>query len=172
MKPPNDFRKPQIAHILFATDLSENANQAFGYAVSLAESCRADITVLHVFDKLPPNTELLLVAFLGYGDVTEMRGKSETDLIDRIRSSITQFCTLAAEQVPTCPLLLREVIVETGNPADRILFHAETGTYDMLVMGNKGMGLIQSALMGSISRKVLKDSPIPVLVVPMVEKNR
>ncbi|MGD9972385.1 MAG: universal stress protein [Desulfatirhabdiaceae bacterium] len=171
MNPLIDFHKPQIAHILFATDLSETANQAFGYAVSLAESCQADVTVLHVFDKLPPNAELIMVAFLGYGDVAEMNEKSEADLVDRIRSSIERFCTHAAEQVPTCPLLIRNVIVETGHPADRILHHAGTGAYDMLVMGNKGIGLIQSALMGSVSRKVLKDSPIPVLVVPMPETN-
>jgi hypothetical protein len=121
---------------------------------------------------LPPNANLVVAAFLGYGDVAELHQKSEADLIVRIRSSIERFCMQAAEQVPTCPLLIRNVIVETGHPANRILYYAATGAYEMLVMGNKGMGLVQSALMGSISRTVLKDSPIPVLVVPIPEKKR
>lgn len=111
------LQKPKISHILFATDLSDNANRAFDYAVSLAESCNAAI--------------------------------------------------------PTCSLIFREVLVETGNPADRILHHAGTGNYDILVMGNRGLGLIQATLMGSISRKVLQGSPISVLIVPMtMESNK
>ena len=167
------IQKPKISHILFATDLSDNANRAFDYAISLAESYNAAITVIHVFEKLPPNTDPILVAFLGYRDVDELREKSETNLIDRIKTTIEQFCAQAAEQIPTCSLIFREVIVETGNPADRILYHAGIGNYDILVMGNRGLGLIQATLMGSISRKVLQGSPIPVLIVPMaMESNK
>jgi hypothetical protein len=72
-----------------------------------------------------------------------------------------------SEQIPTCSLIFRGDLVETGNAADRILHHAGTGNYDILVMGNRGLGLIQATLMGIISRKVLQSSPIPVLVVPM-----
>lgn len=161
------IQKPKISHILFATDLSENANRAFNYAVSLAESYNADVTVIHVFEKLHPNTDLILVAFLGYRDADELREKSEADLIDRIKTAIERFCKQAGEKIPTCPLIFREVLVETGNPADRIMHHAGTGKYDILVMGNRGLGLIQATLMGSISRKVLQGSPIPVLIVPM-----
>jgi|APLow6443716910_1056828.scaffolds.fasta_scaffold346325_1 nucleotide-binding universal stress UspA family protein len=161
------IQKPKISHILFATDLSENANRAFDYAVSLAESCNAAVTVIHVFEKLPPNTDPILVAFLGYRDVDELREKSEANLIERIKTTIEQFCAQTSEQIPTCSLIFREVLVETGNPAERILHHAGTGNYDILVMGNRGLGLIQATLMGSISRKVLQSSPIPVLVVPM-----
>ena len=43
---------PEIKNILYATDLSENARYAFGYAVSLANRCDAKITVLHVVEEL------------------------------------------------------------------------------------------------------------------------
>ena len=36
--------------ILFATDFSNNANKAFGFALSLAEKHKADLILLHVFD--------------------------------------------------------------------------------------------------------------------------
>ena len=66
--------------------LSENANRAFDYAVSLAESCNAAVSVIHVFEKLPRDTDPILVAFLGYRDVDELRGKSEANLIERIKT--------------------------------------------------------------------------------------
>lgn len=46
--------KPKIEKILFATDLSENAEHAFTYAAAMAEAFEARITVLHVIEKLPP----------------------------------------------------------------------------------------------------------------------
>jgi len=39
---------PEIRKILYATDLSENARHAFGYAVSLANRYGAGITIMHV----------------------------------------------------------------------------------------------------------------------------
>ena len=41
---------PPIKKILYATDLSENARYAFGYAVSLANQYDAKITILHVLE--------------------------------------------------------------------------------------------------------------------------
>ncbi|MEE4263945.1 MAG: universal stress protein [Desulfobacteraceae bacterium] len=39
-------------------------------------------------------------------------------------------------------------------------------------MGSRGHGLIQEVLIGSTSRKVVKRSPKPVLVVPPVKRER
>jgi nucleotide-binding universal stress UspA family protein len=50
---------------------------------------------------------------------------------------------------------------------ERILYHAGTGTYDVVVMGSRGHGIVKEALLGGTSRKVATQSPIPVLIVPM-----
>jgi nucleotide-binding universal stress UspA family protein len=39
---------PTIRNILYATDLSESARRALGYAVSLAGHYKASLTILHV----------------------------------------------------------------------------------------------------------------------------
>ena len=52
-----EFEKPQIKRILFATDLSENANRAYGYAASMAEAHGASVTILHVLEKMPPKAD-------------------------------------------------------------------------------------------------------------------
>jgi nucleotide-binding universal stress UspA family protein len=38
---------------------------------------------------------------------------------------------------------------------------------DMLIVGSHGFGAIYDLLIGSISRGILKDTDIPVLVVPI-----
>ena len=45
---------PEIDKILHTTDLSENSNRAFEYAVALANLSGAEIAVLHVLSDLPP----------------------------------------------------------------------------------------------------------------------
>lgn len=161
------LEQAKIGSILFATDLSENADRAFAYAVSLADAYQADVTVLHVFGQLPPNADLLLVSFLGYGSIEELHQKSEAQLMDRIKQRIERFCTDVAEGLPSCRFVVKTVLVETGKASERILHHAHSGAYDALVMGSRGHGLVQEVLMGGTSRKVLRDCRIPVLTVPM-----
>jgi len=158
--------KPRIQKILVGTDLSETATHALAYAVSLAEAYQGTVTVLHVIEKLPPNAELLLTAFLGLGDVSELRRQNQETLIARIKTAIEDFCAEAGGQIAACRFILHEVIVEPGKAADRILEHAATGGYDLLVLGNRGHGLVQEALMGGTSRRVVRECPIPVLVIP------
>lgn len=166
------MRTPPIQRILFATDLSLNAERAFAYALSLADAYGAEVTVLHVFGKLPPNADLLLVSFLGYGSIEEMHAKSRDQLMERTRERIARFCTEAAGPDTTCRFMRERVIVETGRASECILQHARSGGYDLLVMGTRGHGLLQETLLGGTSRKVIRDCPIPVFLVPMGDGGR
>ena len=55
--------------------------------------------------------------------------------------------------------------VQTGNIAKAILQVAEQEKSDMIVMGSRGLGLFKGALMGSVSQKVVEESPVPVMVI-------
>jgi nucleotide-binding universal stress UspA family protein len=68
---------PKIDKILHTTDLSENSNLAFKYAVALANLSDAEITVLHVLSDLPPNAELLLATILGYASTAKLKKQSK-----------------------------------------------------------------------------------------------
>jgi len=53
-----------------------------------------------------------------------------------------------------------------GRPADRIVELARDRGYDLLVVGSRGRGRMQSALLGSVSAEVAAHSSVPVLIVP------
>ncbi len=55
--------------------------------------------------------------------------------------------------------------VETGNIAKAILRVAKEEESNMIIMGSRGLGLFKGALIGSVSQKVVEESPIPVMVV-------
>jgi nucleotide-binding universal stress UspA family protein len=52
-----------------------------------------------------------------------------------------------------------------GAPAEAILDVAKTRKSDLIVMGSRGLGLLQGALLGSQSQKVVRHAPCPVLIV-------
>jgi len=52
-----------------------------------------------------------------------------------------------------------------GDPAKVILERADSGNFDMIIMGHRGYGYIRDFFVGSVTVKVIAKSPIPVLVV-------
>ncbi|MBW2023605.1 MAG: universal stress protein [Deltaproteobacteria bacterium] len=52
-----------------------------------------------------------------------------------------------------------------GRPVERILHHIEQGDADMVVMGSRGHGILKETLLGSTSHRVLRRSPVRVLIV-------
>lgn len=55
--------------------------------------------------------------------------------------------------------------VETGSRPKAIIRVAEETKADLIIMGSRGLGIFKGALIGSVSQKVIEDSPIPVMVV-------
>jgi nucleotide-binding universal stress UspA family protein len=52
-----------------------------------------------------------------------------------------------------------------GNPADIICEEAKEAKYDLIVMGSRGLSQIKSYLLGSVSSRVTRHAPCPVLIV-------
>ena len=68
--------------------------------------------------------------------------------------------------------LTEEILVEDGPPAETIVKTAKKQCCDLIVMGTHGQGGITELLMGSTAKKVVRQSPIPVMVIrlPKAEK--
>lgn len=57
----------------------------------------------------------------------------------------------------------KEVLI--GEPYEKILETAKNGYYDLIVMGNRGFSKIKRFFVGSVTQKVISESPCPVLVI-------
>lgn len=156
---------PEIKRILYATDLSKNARFAFSYAVSLANRYGAGITLLHVLEDVSPYADSLVINILGKERWEELRKSNEEEVLGTIRQRLEQFCDEVSRDLPECPFITDQVLVKIGNPVDEILKLANMDDYDIVVMGAHGHGFIGDAMMGSISRRVLRRCKKPVLVV-------
>jgi len=156
---------PQIKKILYTTDLSGNARHAFSYAASLANRYEAGITILYVLEELSPSSESLVTNVMGEERWREMRQKSESEIVAKLKERLTQFCLDTQKELPACPFITDRISVKIGNPVETILKEAEKGDYDLVVMGAHGQGLLADALIGSTSRRVVRRCRKPVLVV-------
>jgi nucleotide-binding universal stress UspA family protein len=143
-----EFKK-KAERILYPTDLSENANCALLHAVRIANCYGAKITILYVLEDLPPNVLMIMQAFHGRDRWEKLQPSNRDEILQSIRDRIQAFCAEVASNLPECPFVAEEILVETGHAVERILYHLENKPCDMVVMGSRGQGVIKEALLGS-----------------------
>lgn len=171
--------KVKINKILYATDLSDSARYAFAYAVSIANIYKASITLLHVvFDY--DNIDLIAARYIGKENWLKIRRKVYDDaknaLIDKKRDNIAikevlyKFSENAKTENEKRRSVTDEIVVKAGKPEDIILEQAEERNCDIIVMGGYSQGVLADAVIGSTSRRVLRKSKKPVLVIPLSKK--
>ncbi len=135
-----------IERILLATDGSAFSAEAADYAIHLADKCGAHITAVHVISVRSPTP--LAIENADTKDVATAR----TCLNEVARRGD------AKTKVETEILLSRTI-------PDAILEEAETGGYDVIVIGSRGVSGIRSMLLGSVSKAVVQKAACPVMVV-------
>lgn len=88
--------------------------------------------------------------------------ESHQELIRSTLESINNEITTIRHTHPD--LKIDAEIIE-GDPATSIIKTAEEEGYDVIVMGKRGMGILEELVMGSVTHKVVNQSKIPVIVV-------
>jgi nucleotide-binding universal stress UspA family protein len=142
--------------ILVPIDFSEHASQALRLAVKLARMGQGRITLLHVGLAAGVGSYDLG----GYGvPVPETLVRLHEDAAKQQEHALRK---LAAEEIPDD--LSWRVVTREGSPAAEVVAQAAAGKHDLVVMGTHGRGGLQRAFLGSVTEKVLRSCPVPVLV--------
>ena len=168
----------EIKKILYATDLSENARHALGYAMSLAEKYEAGLALLHVIED-QPRLDAKILGYISAEGLETIRRDPESDarsvLVgklkgrDAIKLVLDQLHRDTQAELEKSGIETDEVLVVRGNPADQILEQADARNCDLIVMGTHGQGSFKDTMMGSTARRVLRRSSKPVLVIRLPE---
>jgi len=169
---------PEIKKILFATDLSKNSRHAFNYAINAADKYGATITILHVMEEISPSANIHLKSFIGEESWQALQESHEQEarqiLIGKkkegaiIREALHDFCEEAQKDFAQCEILTDEIVVAKGNVVDEILTETQARGTDLIVMGYHSRGKLEEAIVGSTTRRVLRRSRIPVLLVRLL----
>ena len=138
-------------NILVAVDGSEHSAAALRTATQLAGEEHARLTVLTAVAPAAAIAQITAAGAAALADAADLMGDAGKQMraqVDELPDDIS---------VTT--------IVVSGHAAPKILKELRAGTYDLLVMGTRGLGRVSSALLGSVSQAVLHEAGVPVLVV-------
>ena len=175
-----DSKLPKIGFdkILYITDLSESGRKAFPYAASLAHKYDSALTVFHVVET--HDFEKYLVGYISEPLWEEIRNRNLQEarqiLINRkredaaIRSSVEEMHQRCLSEHQH-PFVTYDILVELGDPVEKILEQAHKGDYDLLIMARHGHGLFKGALMGDTCHKVVQRCQKPVLIIEVPPKD-
>ncbi len=140
-----------IARILCPTDFSDASRRALAEAVTLARWYEAELTVLHAAPLLVlPPVELAYIPSTALGPEARQR------LLGELRAFV--------EPVRRAAPAVRIELVE-GDPVTEILSRAQGGETDLVVLGTHGRQGLPRWVLGSVTEKVLRRAPCPVLTV-------
>lgn len=133
--------------ILLAYDDSEPAKKAFDRSLELAQSLRAELSIVCVVR--PP----------------EFAEDVETEaIIDSARTHFDEATAQLQARASAAGVTLRTSI-RVGHPAEQIIAAAEEWGADLIVTGHRGKGLFERWLLGSVSRLVIAYAHCAVMVV-------
>ena len=144
---------PAFTHVLCPIDFSDTSRRALRYATVLAAWYGARLTVLHV---MPPEGEVPMAAGLGEGPVV-LPAPSRTAVADHLARDAA-----AAGADPS----RLSCEVASGQPHRVVLDRIDALGADLLVRGTHGRGGFERLFLGSVTEKLLRSSPRPVLTVP------
>ncbi|MFC1885842.1 universal stress protein [Thermodesulfobacteriota bacterium] len=168
-----------INKILFPTDLSIHSRYAFDYAAAIAVRYNASVVILHVLEELQTNIEAQLALFLGVTNWKTIRDLHLADTKEtlvgkmndkaKIRLALKSFWHDAKNNASGEKHVEDKVVVMEGNLVETIIEQAKTRQCDLIVMTYYARNMIAEAMMSGVTRRVLRRSKKPVLLVPKKE---
>jgi len=140
-----------LKKILAPTDFSPYSEHALQYAGELAEQFGAELHVISVFDNTTPiftDPEMMQIG----------------DFVQRQEAAIRE--QLEAQPGPPWAeklTVVRELRI--GSAFLEIVRYAKQNDIDLIVMGTHGRSGLPHVLLGSVTEKVVRKAPCPVLTV-------
>jgi len=145
--------------ILFCTDLSENADFAFSFAIDAAiRRPASELFLLHV---IPESESQFWKSYIYEVEGVDDKAKHDLDL--RIEQAYTS-------KLPAGLNMQTEFRI--GKDYEVILDFAREKQVDLIVMGRQGRGSLQKALFGNVTEKVARKADCAVLIVPLSYQKR
>ncbi len=144
----------EVQKVLWPTDFSSIAEKALPYVTDLTQKYGAEIHVLYVIEDIAHHESW-------YGDFDRPRVGKLMEWADKsAKKRLDQVCE---KYLDSCPLYIKHIAV--GDPAQEILKLIDNEGVDLVVMASHGQK--GNYRFGSVTEKVLKNSPVPVTTIPV-----
>ncbi|EKU47722.1 universal stress protein [Staphylococcus massiliensis] len=133
-------------NILLAADGSDNSYRAAEELLNFIDS-KTSVTILNVIDVDDSKNDVLHQT--PGSNLTKAREQKLSRIEDLFEDNDVNF----------------DFKFLHGQPEDVVVKEANSGLYQCVVLGNRGLNRFQEMLLGSVSHKVAKHADIPVIIV-------
>jgi nucleotide-binding universal stress UspA family protein len=141
-----------VERLLVPVDFSDHARRALANAKYLAASVGASIQLLHVVE------QVIHPSFYAVGKSSLIQ--LDPGLPDRCRQNLENWY----EETPGPEIDVQYHVAE-GKAVSEIVRFAERDATDLIVIATHGLSGLQHFLLGSVTEKVVRRAPCPVLTV-------
>lgn len=145
--------------ILVAFDFSYHCEESLEWAKKIAKAFSSHISLINVVP----------VYYQGYNLAHTLHNGLNNALEEVIENKISEVQSRLAFRVKELKedgfkASFEVIIDKEGSISDRILSHIQDEDIDLLIMGSHGRGKIAELFLGSVSSKMIKKSPVSVLI--------
>ncbi len=145
-----------FSRILVPTDFSAGSERAWAVARQLADRLGAELILVHVLVETPLYSE------------SPFTMKRARDVFDAARAWAVKTLGEWTATAAAAGLSARWVL-KTGVPHVEVVGAAAQERPDLIVMGTRGRGGLDRALLGSVTDRVVRLAPCPVVTVRETE---
>lgn len=146
--------------ILVPSDLREASLVAFKEAIELANSFKSHLYLLNVRPEFMNKEEMEMLRVSARKFI-----KEEKDIAINAKAVLEEMFRRSGGQGVQHQILLRE-----GNARDEILATAKELGCDLIVITTTGRSRLAEHLHGSDAEQLVRETQIPILVIPVLEK--
>jgi len=141
--------------ILVPIDGSIASQKAAEKSVELAKLFNSEVTFIHVVyvPDAVEHTKYGIYMEYDFKEMKEKMGETGKKFLDSFIGNVD------------CSDIIFHKQVVVGQPYEEILKVASEDNFDLIVMGRRGFSKIKRFFVGSVTQRVISDSPCPVFVI-------
>lgn len=152
--------------VLIALDYDPTAQKVAEGGYELAKTMGAEVTLLHVI------SDPVYYSSTDYSPIMGFTGYLNTDplqlnTIEMLKTASLNFLEKSRNHLGDATI---QTVVEDGDFADSIIKTAKKLHADIIVLGSHSQKWLENIVMGSVTEEVLRQSSIPLFIIPTRRK--
>jgi nucleotide-binding universal stress UspA family protein len=161
------MKTDKVKKVLIALDYNPTAQKVAEVGFSIAKTMNAEIILLHVISDpvYYYSTEYSpIMGFNGFMETSQI----QLDSVDGLKQAALHFLDKSRHHLGDKSI---QTLIKEGDFADSILQAAKELHADIIILGSHSRKWLENILMGSVTEKVLRHTPVPLFIIPTKKQN-
>ncbi|MEO8960649.1 MAG: universal stress protein [Ginsengibacter sp.] len=154
--------------VLIAIDYNPTAQNIAKKGYELAKSMNAQIILLHVVADYTYYSSLDYSPIMGFDSFSNL-GILQTNTITELQNAAHDYLDKTKKYLGDDNI---QTIVKDGDFGQAIVDTSKELEVDIIVLGSHSRRGLEKILMGSVAEKVLRNSPVPLFIIPVTENEK